>query len=88
MLCSAVLGYLAYTASNKDQLSVKAEKIVDSTDSFPKSYPILKRTSLKAWKIDKKLFLFGSRVVALIRRQKAASVRNSRNAYCLELFET
>ena len=67
-LCSAALGFLAYTPYSEDQLHMKAEEIINSVDRFPNTYPVLKRVALTVWKIDKKMFFFCSRLAVVLRR--------------------
>lgn len=67
-VCSAALGFLAYTPYSNDRLHKKAEEIVDSMDGFPRTFPLLKRIALKVWKMDKRLFFAGSRLIAVFRR--------------------
>ena len=67
-LCSAALGFLIYTQYSKDQLHVKAEEIINSTDKFPKSYPILKKLALRVWKMNRQVYFWGGRAVAIIRK--------------------
>lgn len=67
-ICSAALGFMAYSSYSKDLLHLKAEEIINSTNSFPKTYPVLKKIALKVCKIDKNMFYFVSKVVAYIRK--------------------
>lgn len=67
-LCSAAMGFLIYTPYSKDRLHEKAEEIINSTDKFPKSYPVFKKIALRVWKMNKQLFLWGGRIVTYIRK--------------------
>lgn len=59
-LCSSALGYLVSVQPCNDMLYLKAKKIVDSTESFPASFPIIKKIALYIWKRNKKAFYIAS----------------------------
>ncbi len=60
-LCSSAMGYLASVYPSENLLTKKAVEIVDSTKSFPISYPVWKRGALLMWKFDIRLFYLVSK---------------------------
>ena len=67
-LCSSAFGYLASSGQKIDELHKEAEKIIDSLDCFPHSYPLWKKIALFAWKMDKRMFYMISKLSGRMNR--------------------
>lgn len=55
-LVAYALGYLASSYPNDDAIYMKAENVLDSTNSIPQELSWQKKIMLLVWKIDKRLF--------------------------------
>ena len=67
-LCSSALGFLASSGQVEDELHEEAQRIIESVNCFPKSYPLWKKIALFVWKKDKKLFYRISRLAGRMNK--------------------
>lgn len=61
-LCSSALGFLASSGKAEDEFHEEAQKIIESVDCFPRSYPLWKKIALFVWKRDQRLFYMVSKM--------------------------
>lgn len=67
-ICRDALRFLIKVPPNDDNLSVKAQGILDSTKGFPMSLSIKLKIALAAWKIDNRLFYFLCKAMRTIKK--------------------